>query len=193
MPQLERTVILPKEIAKGEEYKKTFDFGKYPNADGWDMQIIGLNAANKFEETATPAGGNTYAFDEAQIDWVAGYYNWHATMVQTPGDRTAVIGFGGIQVLPDYREIADSGTPVLDDRSFWKTTLDNLDQFIIDKSKKDVAEYTIAGRTLKSYTSAEIIEWRNFAAARFTAECRRQRLREGRESGNKIKAQVISP
>lgn len=189
MPRYEKIAFLPKTLQSGEEFVKTFELEKYDQGVGWELRLIGLNALGKFELISVGGSGTTYPYDIPALPIVKGRYNCQAVIVDTgPPHRQVLIWTGFTEVFADYFAVA-AGAGMLDDRSKVQQTFEALEDFILGKTSKDVQEYTIAGRTLKSYDTQDIIRWRNYYQHLFQRECKRQRIREGRDSGNTIRAE----
>lgn len=141
------------------------------------------NGSTTFSVDAT-ADGNNYkitlsASTTASI--TEGKYNFISYVTRTSDNARVTVDRGMIEVKPN---LASSTSET---RSHAKKMLDLIESLLEGKATKDVASYSIAGRSLNKMSVSELLEWRNYYKAEYNRELSKQRNENEDGSGNTIK------
>jgi hypothetical protein len=176
----------PARVVAGDTLTWSKSLSDYP-ATIWTLKYRGINAAGKFDITAT-ASGTDYLITvtaAASSAWVAGDYAWTAWVEKGSGPTAerVTVGSGTITVAAN---IATLNT--LDARTDAAKILDQLMAAYKSYTASNglVAEYEIAGRRMKYRSAADILEQIDRWKATVAAEKRAERIAAGLGGGNKV-------
>ena len=111
----------------------------------------------------------------------AGIYNYVAYVTRASDSARITVDVGRITVKPNL------ATSSSETKSHAKIMLDKIESLLEGKADKDVASYSIAGRSLQKMSVTELLEWRNYYKAEYNIEVSKQRNANGDGSGNTIK------
>lgn len=174
----------PAAVVAGDTITWQKSISDYP-AGTWTLKYRLINSAGKIDITAT-ADGTTHLVSvsaSASASWTAGDYTWQAWVENGGATERHTVGSGTIEVKPN---IAVATT--LDARTDAAKIVDQLMAAYqsYTASNGHLSEFSIAGRTVKYRSAAEILEQLNFWEARVAAEKRAERIAAGIGAGNKI-------
>lgn len=144
----------PAFVQAGDTVAWTRDLSDYP-ASAWTLKYRLINAAGKIDITAT-ADGDAHRVSVAAATtaaWAAGDYTWQAYVEGGSSERYTV-GAGRVTVKPDLAAEAAG----YEARSTARKALDDLRAALATwiSSNGQVQEYSIAGRTMKYASAADI-------------------------------------
>ena len=111
----------------------------------------------------------------------AGIYHYIAYVTRASDSARVTVDRGQVEIKPN---LASSSA---DPRSHAKVMLDKIESLLEGKADKDVASYSIAGRSLNKMSVSELLEWRNYYKAEYNRELNKMRNENGDGSGNTIK------
>jgi len=157
----------------------------YPNSAytlTYYFRLEGAGSTN-FSVDAT-ASGNDYLVNlsaSTTASKTAGKYQFIAYVTRQSDNARVTVDRGMIEVKPN---LASSSA---DPRTHAKIMLDKIESLLEGKADKDVASYSIAGRSLNKMSVSELLEWRNYYKAEYNRELNRQRNENADGSGNTIK------
>lgn len=140
--------IEPTSVVVGDfiQWQRT-DLGTdYPNTS-YTMTYVGRisGGGNTEIQVTGTAYGNDYLFSISSSeseDFVAGYYHWQLEAIRNSDDERIVIDRGY------FTAIADLDVNGADPRSHAEIMLDKIESLLQGKADADVANYSIAGRSL---------------------------------------------
>ena len=166
----------PSKITAGDTAEWLIDLTDYPSPV-WVLSYSLVNATSK----KTFSGTQYLTSDNHRIlvskattaSWSAGIYSYQASV--TDGTSRYVIEAGTIEILPDFSQ-ASSG---LDNRSFAKKSLDNIEPVIQNRATQAQLEYTIAGRQLRFIAPKDLMDLRDRLAAEYRAEEKTKQAKKG--------------
>lgn len=142
------------------------------------------SGGGKFSVVATAASsGAGYAVSVAAgttAGYAAGSWTWVA-LVTGGSSESYEVHRGTLEILPRYDQ-----NVALDDRSFARICLDNIEAVIQNRATMDQQEYAIEGRSLKRMTGAELMTFRDRFRAEVFAEDNAERRRRGFQSGRLV-------
>lgn len=179
--------IMPQGIYANTALKFCKLFNQYP-ANLWTL-TYGLApfsgsmvAPLTFSSTALN-GGNVHLISVAPAvtaTWMPGYYTWQC-FVQLNSDATQryYVSQGTITISPD---LTISGT--VDTRGKWQKILDEVDAMILATAGDTAEEITlghgtIGSQTVKGWTRADLINFRDYAANEAAHEARVKNSKAG--------------
>lgn len=154
----------PAALIAGDTAKWLKTIGDYPATEGWALAYTLINGTAKITFSAT-ASGDDYLVNvpaATTAGWAAGSYSWRAQV--TKAGEVFTVGTGTITVQASF------GAATLDNRSFARITLANIEDYLKDKSNLAAASYEIAGRKLDRIPRSELLAERD----KFKAEVSRE-------------------
>lgn len=148
----------PTEITAGDTVSWTRSLPDYLPVNGWVLSYILLNSSGKITIRAD-ADGETHSVEvtaSTTAGWAAGRYAWQAIVVS--GSERHTVGTGVIEIRPNY-----STQTTLETRSQARRILaglmDAYENYVTaNGGRGHVAEYQIAGRSMKFRTAEEILQ-----------------------------------
>lgn len=178
------TVVLsdiPKTLVIGNSVSWRQSLADFP-ASSWTLTYALVNSSGQITITAS-ADSDTHLVEVSpatSTNYTAGEYAYQAYVEKSDSSERYKIGEGLIKILTDF----ESETSGYDARSWVKKTLDYVESLITGKVQKDRASYSIAGRSLSSYSWDEIYTLRENLVAQYRAE---ERLKNKRSSTVKVR------
>ena len=183
--------IEPTNVVVGDFIQwRRIDIGAdYPNTD-YTMTYVGriTGGGNTEIQVTGTAYGNDYLFSVSSTDsadFVPGYYHWQLEAVRDSDDERIVIDRGY------FTAIADLDVNGADPRTHAEIMLDKIESLLQGKADADVANYSIAGRSLTKLSFDELIKARDFYKAEFLKEQVSERVRKKQGTGATIKVEFI--
>ena len=144
------------------------------------------NGKQHYKIAGTDNGdGATHLFYRSGADtknWMPGHYKYVISV--TDGTDRYTLETGDLEIKPNPIDGA------FDALSQTKRILDQLNDRIEGSSLRDDQSYSIAGRSISRMSINELIEAQKVYAARYAAERRRQRKREGKSQGYLVKVRM---
>lgn len=179
--------IEPERVVVGDfiQWRRTDLSTDYPNTAYTMTYVARITAGGNTEiQLVGTAYGDHYLFtvsSATSADFVAGYYHWQLEAVQTSSGNRVVIDRGAFSAVPDL------DTNGADPRTHAEIMVSKIESILSNKADADVANYSVAGRSLTKMTLQELIEARDFYKAEFRKEQIADRIRQGRDTGSTIK------
>lgn len=154
----------PQALNAGDTWRWLKTLAAYPAGAGWVLTYTLINAGGKLTLTATAQGDDHLVHIPAATTaaYTPGTYDWRAR-VALAGD-VYTVGAGRLAVGNAY------AAATYDARSHARRTLDAIEAVIEGRASSAVAEYAIAGRSLKHIPLAELLALRD----RYRAEVLRE-------------------
>lgn len=176
----------PTEIRAGDtwQWRREDLFSDYP-ASTWTLKYYLKNASSHIEIIAS-ADGNYFAVTvtaATTIAYAAGNYSWVAYVEK--GVERYEINSGTIIVLKSFVDVS-----AYDNRSHTKKMLDAIELTLEGKAPSDVAQYTIAGRSIGKYSPEELVKFRDYYADKYQIELVKERIKNNKPALNRIKVQL---
>ena len=134
------------------------------SSSGWSLTYTLINAAAKITFAASASDNNFLVNVPADTteNWAAGSYSWRS-QVSRDGE-VYTVGSGTIAVQPSF------GVNTLDNRSFARTALGNIEAYLQNGANLTAASYEIAGRKLQRISVPDLLVMRD----RYRAEVARE-------------------
>lgn len=183
----ESPTIEPERIVVGDfiQWRRTDLSADYPNTaytmtyvaritggGNTEIQLVGTNYNDDYLFSASST---------TSASFVAGYYHWQLEALQTSSGNRIVIDRGAFTAIVD---LDVNGT---DPRTHAEIMLGKIESLLSGKADADVANYSIAGRSLTKMSFDELIKVRDFYKAEFRKEQIADRIRQGRDTGSTVK------
>lgn len=172
---------IPVSVTAGDTLKWRIALSNYPASAGWVLKYRLINAAAKYDITADSDGDDHLITVGASASalYAAGIYSWQA-FVELSTERYTV-GSGSLTIKPNLAAQAAG----LDTRSHARKMLTAIEAWL-ESRDPGVAEYTIAGRSMKYIPKTELISLRSKYANEVRTEEAAERVRNGLAAGNRL-------
>jgi len=170
----------PYELTAGDTWSWTKELSDYP-ASTWTLSYALANADDQIAITAT-ADGDTHRVSVSASTtsaYTVGFYDWQSYV--TSGAERHQVASGRVNVLTNF-----AAASTYDGRTHARKTLDALEAMIAGSASKDVQSYSIAGRSLSSYSPTELLEWRRAYRAEVVKETMAERRKRGSKTGRNV-------
>lgn len=159
-------------------------------SDGWTLKYAYAApvASAAFAITAATHDTNDYLVSvtaATTANYVASdNYAWVAYAEKGSGATIErhQIDSGTCKVVAGYASFA----ALYDKRSHAKTVLDAIEALIEGRATSDVAQYSIAGRSIVKMSPEELLKWRSFYRMEYQAEMDAEKIASGLATGRKI-------
>lgn len=185
-PTIEPTTVV---VGDFIQWRRTDLGADYANTAYTMTYVARITGGGNTEIAVTgTAYGSDYLFSatSAQSElFVPGYYHWQLEAVRNSDSQRIVIDRGYFTALPD---LDVNGA---DPRSHAEIMLDKIESLLQGKADADVANYSIAGRSLTKLSFDELIKARDFYKAEFLKEQVSERVRKKQGTGATIKVEFI--
>lgn len=185
-PTIEPTTVV---VGDFIQWRRTDLGADYANTAYTMTYVARITGGGNTEIAVTgTAYGSDYLFSATSTqsaEFVPGYYHWQLEAVRNSDSQRIVIDRGYFTALPD---LDVSGA---DPRSHAEIMLDKIESLLQGKADADVANYSIAGRSLTKLSFDELIKARDFYKAEFLKEQVSERVRKKQGTGATIKVEFI--
>jgi len=174
----------PTSFFAGDTSKWTVDQPDYRPADGWSAVVDITNASEHHAFTSTDNGDGRHLITiskAASAAMIAGDYTLRIAM--SNGTEQFTVLTGTLTVRPDLSGLADA-------RSQVKKDLDALNLWITSSDPK-VAEYSIAGRSMKYHDPLTLEKLRSIRKKEFRAEQNADRIMSGRKPRRRLLTRMV--
>lgn len=157
----------------------------YPNTDYTMTYVARITGGGNTEiQIAGTAYDNDYLFTVSSAtssNFTAGFYHWQLECVRNSDSNRIVIDRGTWDIVVDL-DINGS-----DPRTHAEIMVAKIESLLSGKGDADVANYSIAGRSLTKLSFDELLKARDFYRAEVHKEQMEDRIRQGRQSGSTVK------
>lgn len=161
----------------------------YPNTDYTMTYVARITAGGSTEIQLTGTAYNAdYLFtadSETSADFTPGFYHWQLEAVRNSDSNRIVIDRGFFTAVPDL-DVNGS-----DPRTHAEIMLAKIKSLLEGKADADVANYSIAGRSLTKLSFDELIKARDYYEEEYKKEVRKQRISKGQPSGATVKVRFL--
>ena len=145
----------PASLIAGDTAKWLKTLSDYPATAGWVLTYILISATNKYTFTASASGSDHLVNVPAATTgaWNSGSYAWRAS-VSLAGEVYTVAS-GTITVQAAF------SVATLDNRSFARIALANIETYLKDANNLAAARYSIAGREIHKTPIGDLLKARD--------------------------------
>jgi len=154
----------PSSFRAGDLLAWTKSLSDYPANAGWALVYTLINSATKITINASASGADFAVSVPAATTagYTAGDYQWMARV--TKAAEIYTVGSGTITIL---QNLAASTTLI---RTHARTMLDAIEAAFAGKASSTQLEMSINGRSIRSFSPKEMIEWRRYYQAEVAKE-----------------------
>jgi hypothetical protein len=176
----------PETVVVGDfiQWKRTDLSTDYPNSTHTATYVARITGggSNEIQLTGTNSGSD-YLFtvpSAASASFSPGKYFWQLEITQTSSGNRIVVDRGY------FNAVADLDVNQSDPRSHAEIMVDKIESLLNGKADSDVANYSIAGRSLTKLSFNELIQARDYYRKEAQKEVIAERIRRGQNSGATI-------
>lgn len=172
----------PAEFTAGDTVQWIKTLSDYPADDGWVLNYVFINAANKYTVSSTADGQSHKVSITATTSsgYAAGAYSTQSFV--TKGDERYTIANGSIKINTNLAGQAAG----FDTRSSAKKCLDQLNEAFANYGKKAyLQQYSIAGRTMSFNSPGDFLAFRSKVQQEVNREISAERTKNGMSARNK--------
>lgn len=179
----------PREVVVGDflQWKRSDVAIDYPTSSGYTAEYVARITGGGSNEIKLPqAAGSTddyYLFQvssDTSSSFVPGLYHWQLEITQTSSGNRVVVDTGDFDAIPDM----DSNQA--DPRNHAEIMVDKIESLLSGKADSDVAEYTIAGRSLTKLSFSELLQARDYYKKEVARLRNNELAKKGRRNGSTI-------
>lgn len=117
--------------------------------------------------------------------FTAGVYHWQAEILRESDSQRIVVDRGYFQAIED---LDVNGA---DPRTHAEIMLDKIESLLEGKADSDVANYSVAGRSLTKLSFAELVDARDYYKAELQKQKVAERIRRGKPTGATVKVRFV--
>lgn len=177
---------VPEKIVVGDfiQWKRTDLSSDYPPASYTATYIARITGggASEIQVTGSNSDG-IYLFtvtSATSAGFTAGQYHWQLEIVQNSSGNRIVVDRGY------FEAIVDLDVNNADPRTHAEIMITKIESLLSGKADSDVANYSIAGRSLTKLTFQELIQARDYYKQEYRKEEIDERIRRGIATGSTI-------
>lgn len=178
--------VEPEKISPGDfiQWKRTDLGDDYPPASYTATYIARISGGGNTEIQVTgTASGSDFLFSvdsDTSADFVVGVYYWQLEILRNSDSNRIIVDRGYFECVPD---LDVNGA---DPRSHAQIMITKIESLLSGKADSDVANYTIAGRSLTKLSFKELTEARDYYKREYQQQVIAERIRKGQQSGTTI-------
>lgn len=183
--------VEPETVVVGDyiQWRRTDLSSDYPNT-GYTMTYVAritAGGANEIQLVGT-AYGSDYVFtvnSATSANFNPGFYHWQLEALRQSDNNRIVIDRGFFTVVVDL----DNNNA--DPRTHAEIMLGKIKSLLEGKADADVANYSVAGRSLTKLSFDELIKARDYYQEEYNKEVQTQRISKGQATGTTIKVRFL--
>ena len=183
--------VEPEVVVVGDfiQWRKIEIGSDYPNDEYTMTYVARITAGGSSEiQLVGTAYQNGYLFtvsSEDSADFNPGFYHWQLEAVRNSDSNRIVIERGFFTAVPDL-DVNGS-----DPRTHAEIMLAKIKSLLEGKADADVANYSIAGRSLTKLSFDELIKARDYYQEEYNKEVQKQRISKGQPTGSTVKVRFL--
>jgi len=183
--------VEPETVVVGDyiQWRRTDLSSDYPNTAYTMTYVARITAggANEIQLVGT-AYGNDYLFtvnSATSANFNPGFYHWQLEALRQSDNNRIVIDRGFFTV------VADLDNNNADPRTHAEIMLGKIKSLLEGKADADVANYSVAGRSLTKLSFDELIKARDYYQEEYNKEVQKQRISKGQATGTTVKVRFL--
>lgn len=178
----------PKEVVVGDfiQWKRS-DLTDYPTSSGYTAEYVARITGGGSTEIKLPQSASStddyYLFtvsSETSAAFLPGLYHWQLEITQTSSGNRIVVDTG------DFTAIPDMDNNQADPRIHAEIMVDKIETLLAGKADSDVANYSIAGRSLTKLSFSELLEARDHYKREIVKYNNDELIKKGKKNGSTI-------
>lgn len=178
----------PKEVVVGDfiQWKRS-DLTDYPTSSGYTAEYVARITGGGSTEIKMPQSASStddyYLFtvsSDTSTAFLPGLYHWQLEITQTSSGNRIVVDTGDFTAIPDM----DSNQA--DPRIHAEIMVDKIEALLQGKADSDVANYSIAGRSLTKLSFQELLDARDHYKREIVKHTNNELIKKGKSNGSTI-------
>jgi len=178
----------PKEVVVGDfiQWKRS-DLTDYPTSSGYTAEYVARITGGGSTEIKMPQSASStddyYLFtvsSDTSASFLPGLYHWQLEITQTSSGNRIVVDTGDFTAIPDM----DSNQA--DPRIHAEIMVDKIETLLQGKADSDVANYSIAGRSLTKLSFQELLDARDHYKREIVKHTNNELIKKGKSNGSTI-------
>ena len=178
----------PKEVVVGDfiQWKRS-DLTDYPTSSGYTAEYVARITGGGSTEIKLPQSASStddyYLFtvsSETSTAFLPGLYHWQLEITQTSSGSRIVVDTG------DFTAIPDMDNNQADPRIHAEIMVDKIETLLAGKADSDVANYSIAGRSLTKLSFQELLDARDHYKREIVKHTNNELIKKGKSNGSTI-------
>ena len=178
----------PKEVVVGDfiQWKRS-DLTDYPTSSGYTAEYVARITGGGSTEIKLPQSASStddyYLFtvsSETSTAFLPGLYHWQLEITQTSSGNRIVVDTG------DFTAIPDMDNNQADPRIHAEIMVDKIETLLAGKADSDVANYSIAGRSLTKLSFQELLDARDHYKREIVKHTNNELIKKGKSNGSTI-------
>lgn len=179
----------PVEIVVGDyiQWKRSDIADDYPTSSGYTAEYVARITGGGSNEIKLPQSGSStddyYLFTVSSAtseSFLPGLYHWQLEITQTSSGNRIVVDTGDFEAIPDM----DSNQA--DPRNHAEIMVAKIESLLAGKADSDVAEYTIAGRSLTKLSFSELLQARDYYKKEVSRLRNNELAKKGKRNGSTV-------
>jgi hypothetical protein len=179
----------PVEIVVGDyiQWKRSDIADDYPTSSGYTAEYVARITGGGSTEIKLPQSGSStddyYLFTVSSAtseSFLPGLYHWQLEITQTSSGNRIVVDTGDFEAIPDM----DSNQA--DPRNHAEIMVAKIETLLAGKADSDVAEYTIAGRSLTKLSFSELLQARDYYKKEVSRLRNNELAKKGKRNGSTV-------
>lgn len=185
-PEIEPTLVV---VGDFIQWRRTDISSDYPNTTHTMVYIARTSQGAPHEISVSGTNFEAdYLFtisSATSAAFLAGYYYWQLEATQTSSGNRIVIDQGAFEIAQDLD--ANNSDP----RTHAQIMLEKIKSLLEGKADVDVANYSVAGRSLTKLSFDELIKARDYYQEEFNKELIAERIRKKQPTGATVKVRFL--
>jgi len=178
----------PKEVVVGDfiQWKRS-DLTDYPTSSGYTAEYVARITGGGSTEIKLPQSASStddyYLFtvsSDTSTAFLPGLYHWQLEITQTSSGNRIVVDTG------DFTSIPDMDNNQADPRIHAEIMVDKIETLLQGKADSDVANYSIAGRSLTKLSFSELLQARDHYKREIVKHNNNELIKKGKKNGSTI-------
>jgi hypothetical protein len=181
----------PIKIVVGDfiQWKKSDLAQSYPPATHSAEYVARITAGGSSEIKLPAIERSTYYLFQVSsatsAGFVAGFYHWQLEITETASGNRIVVERGEFEAIVDLDE---NNT---DPRTHAEVMLAKIESLLEGRADKDVASYSIQGRSISKMTISDLLQWRDYYRKEVNRERRENAIALGKPTKTTMKVRFL--
>jgi hypothetical protein len=181
----------PIKIVVGDfiQWKKSDLAQSYPTATHSAEYVARITAGGASEIKLPATERSTYYLFQVSsatsAGFVAGFYHWQLEITETASGNRIVVERGEFEAIVDLDE---NNT---DPRTHAEVMLAKIESLLEGRADKDVASYSIQGRSISKMTISDLLQWRDYYVKAVARERRENAIALGKPTKTTMKVRFL--
>lgn len=171
------------------QWRKTQLASDYPPATHSAAYVARITAGGASEITLAAIERSSYYLftvpSTVSADFVHGFYHWQLEITETASGNRMVVETG------EFEAVQDLDINGADPRSHADIMLAKVQSLLEGRADKDVASYSIQGRSIAKMGITDLIQWRDYYRKEVAKEQRENLIARGKPTKTTVKVRFV--